>query len=422
MHDDARSTELPPTQRHVLSHTLGHGSTTRPRLLAATGLSKPSVNDAVSFLERAGYVRRNGRHVPATGKPAVVFEAAEEVGWALGIDLGSSHIELMAVDLAGTDSTHVSFAEPGGPGAARPREPSPPVVERAVERLVAWCARPDRLRRLRAVTIAVPQIVDAGRRQVSAADADRERGALAALLRALADHYEGPVRLENNVNCSAVAEMRIGVGAEVPSLAYLQLGVGVGAGIINEGRLVRGAHGAAGELSRLPFPWADGAEQASRYAMEDRLAASRLVDSYRSGRSGRSGSSGDANPSVGHVVRSILADVAAGSTEARAVYDGYVRDVARACVALAAVVDPDLVVIGGEIGDVPEVVEAVQAAARPLHEFLVVSGSVIGELATVFGAVVLSLEEAHVKLLGEHAVHAAAAVDRLGARPSQAAE
>ncbi|MFF4411383.1 ROK family transcriptional regulator [Streptosporangium sp. NPDC001559] len=410
MHDDVRPLELPPTQRHVLSHTLGHGSTTRPRLLAATGLSKPSVNDAVSSLEGAGYVRRNGRHLPATGKPAVVFEAAEEVGWALGVDLGSSHIELMAVDLAGTDRAHVSVTEPGGPGTARRREPSASVVERAVEQLTEWCARPDRLRRLRAVTIAVPQIVDAGRRQVSAADADRERGAVAALLRALTDHYDGPVRLENNVNCSAVAEMRIGVGAEVPSLAYLQLGVGVGAGIINEGHLVRGAHGAAGELSRLPFPWADGAEQASRYAMEDRLAASRLVDAYRSSTPGAQDSS------VGDVVRAILADVATGPAEVRAVLDEYVRDVARACVALAAVVDPDIVVIGGEIGDVPEVVEAVQAAARPLHEFLVVSGSVIGELATVFGAVVLSLEAAHARLLGEHAVHAAAAIDRLGPR------
>ncbi|GAA3132284.1 ROK family transcriptional regulator [Streptosporangium carneum] len=408
MHDDARSAELPPTQRHVLSHTLGHGSTTRPRLLAATGLSKPSVNDAVSSLEGAGYVRRNGRHVPATGKPAVLFEAADEVGWALGIDLGSSHIELMAVDLAGVDSTHVSVTEPGRPDAPRRREPSTSVMDRAVEQLAEWCRRPDRLRRLRAVTIAVPQIVDAGRRQVSTADADRERGAVAALLRALAAHYDGPVRLENNVNCSAVAEMRIGVGSAVPSLAYLQLGVGVGAGIITEGRLVRGAHGAAGELSRLPFPWADGAEQASRYAMEDRLAASRLVDSYRSGNPGVPGSS------IGDVVRSILADVAAGSAEAKALLDEYVRDVARACVALAAVVDPDIVVIGGEIGDAPEVVEAVQAAARPLHEFLVVSGSVVGELATVLGAVVLSLEEAHAQLLGEHAVHATAAVDRLG--------
>ncbi|MGW3370068.1 ROK family transcriptional regulator [Streptosporangium canum] len=399
-----RSPELPPTQRHVLSHTLGHGSSTRPRLLAATGLSKPSVNDAVSALEEAGYLRRNGRHVPAIGKPAVLFEAADEVGWALGIDLGSSHVELMAVNLAGVDTTHVSIAEPGRPGEARRREPSPSVMERAARQLAEWCGHRDRLR---AVTIALPQIIDAGRRQVSATDAGGEHGAVAALLDALAAHYDGPVRLENNVNCSAVAEIRIGAGADVPSLAYLQLGVGVGAGLINEGRLVRGAHGAAGELSRLPFPWADGAEQTSRYAMEERLAASRLIDSYRSNAPGAS--------SVGEVVKAILADVAAGSAEAKAVLDAYVLDVARACAALAAVVDPDLVVIGGEIGDAPEVVEAVQAAARPLHEFVAISGSVVGALATVLGAVVLSLEQAHSQLLGEYAVHAAAAVDRLRA-------
>ncbi|MEU4571364.1 ROK family transcriptional regulator [Nonomuraea sp. ATR24] len=398
-----RSPELPPTQRHVLSHTLGHGSTTRPRLLAATGLSKPSVNDAVSALEEAGYLRRNGRHVPATGKPAVLFEAADEVGWALGVDLGSSHVELMAVDLAGARTTHVSISEPVRPGEARRREPSPHVMERAARQLADWCAGRDRLR---AVTIALPQIIDARRSQVPAS-AGQEKGAVATLLDALTDHFDGPVRLENNVNCSAVAEMRIGAGADVPSLAYLQLGVGVGAGLINEGRLVRGAHGAAGELSRLPFPWADGAEQTSRHAMEERLAASRLVDSYRSQAPGAA--------SVGEVVKAILADVAAGSAEAKAVLDAYVLDVARACAALAAVVDPDLVVIGGEIGDAPEVVEAVQAAARPLHEFVAISSSVVGALATVLGAVILGLEQAHSELLGEYAVHATAAVDRLRA-------
>ncbi|PZG52072.1 hypothetical protein C1I98_07540 [Spongiactinospora gelatinilytica] len=408
-----RSVELPPTQRHVLSHTLGHGSTTRPRLLTATGLSKPSVNDAVGSLEKAGYVRRNGRHVPVTGKPAVLFEAAGEVGWVLGIDLGSSHVDLMAVDLAGAESTHVSVAEPGPAGAARRRELSPATVERAAGLLAEWCDRPDRRGRLRSVTIAVPQIIDAGRRQVSPAGAGREQGALAALLGTLAGHYDGPVRLENNVNCSAVAEMRIGAGAEVPSLAYLQLGVGVGAGIITEGRLVRGAHGAAGELSRLPFPWAEGAGQVSRHAMEERLAASRLVDSYRS----RAAPAADAT--VGEVVKAILADVADGSAEAKAVLDDYVRDVARACVALAAVVDPDLVVIGGEIGDALEVVTAIQAAARPLHEFVAVSGSVVGALATVLGAVILGLEEAHTELLGEYAVHAGPAIDRLRGRPRQ---
>ncbi|GGS90451.1 hypothetical protein ACFFV7_44065 [Nonomuraea spiralis] len=58
-----------------------------------------------------------------------------------------------------------------------------------------------------------------------------------------------------------------------------------------------------------------------------------------------------------------------------------------------------------------------QAAVRPLHEFVAVSGSVVGALATTLGAAVLSLEQAHGQLLGEYAVHAAPAVDRLGPSP-----
>ena len=57
--------------------------------------------------------------------------------------------------------------------------------------------------------------------------------------------------LENDANAAAIAEHRVGLGKGTKHLAYVTLSTGIGAGIISDGRLVRGARGAAGEVGHI---------------------------------------------------------------------------------------------------------------------------------------------------------------------------
>lgn len=69
----------------------------------------------------------------------------------------------------------------------------------------------------------------------------------------LAARFDLPVYLDNDVNALALAEWRWGLGRGVRSLVALAVGTGIGAGIVLEGRLVRGAAGFGGELGHVPI-------------------------------------------------------------------------------------------------------------------------------------------------------------------------
>jgi glucokinase len=68
----------------------------------------------------------------------------------------------------------------------------------------------------------------------------------------LAGRFGLPVFLDNDVNALALAEWRFGHGRGARSLVALAVGTGIGAGIVLDGRLVRGASGFGGELGHVP--------------------------------------------------------------------------------------------------------------------------------------------------------------------------
>lgn len=69
----------------------------------------------------------------------------------------------------------------------------------------------------------------------------------------VADAVGTPVMLENDVNLAVLGEQWLGRGQGIDDLAFIALGTGIGAGLIVNGALVRGAAGTAGELGYLPF-------------------------------------------------------------------------------------------------------------------------------------------------------------------------
>ena len=77
----------------------------------------------------------------------------------------------------------------------------------------------------------------------------------------LADAFGVATRIESDANAAVLAEARFGAGQGVADLAYLTMSTGVGAGIINDGRILRGAVGAAGEAGHAPIDFASDAIQ-----------------------------------------------------------------------------------------------------------------------------------------------------------------
>ena len=71
----------------------------------------------------------------------------------------------------------------------------------------------------------------------------------------LSDEFGCPVGLENDANAAALAEWRVGAGRGLSHLVFLTMSTGVGAGLVLDGRLYRGAGDFAGEVGHIPVVW-----------------------------------------------------------------------------------------------------------------------------------------------------------------------
>ena len=143
-----------------------------------------------------------------------------------------------------------------------------------------------------------------------------------------------------------------GMSREFASFAFVWIGTGIGLGLVLDGRLHRGAHSMAGEIAYMPISEGQGTDEEDarrRGALEAAGSASAVVRAAR-----RAGMRGQVS------ARSVFASAARGDERAAAVVAGEARLVAKAISAVVTVVDPELVVLGGEkpSWDAPHLCEA----------------------------------------------------------------
>ncbi|MET7704874.1 ROK family protein [Micromonospora sp. NPDC005413] len=192
-----------------------------------------------------------------------------------------------------------------------------------------------------------------------------------------------PVLLDNDVNMAAAGERWLGSGRTHRHFVFVAVGTGIGMGIVLDGQLVRGARGAAGEISYLPLgtdPF-DPANQV-RGALEEAVAGAALAARYRA-------VSGEQTS-----VPDVFDRAAAGDPGARAAIDEEARFIALAVVAVTAILDPEAVVLGGGIGSRVELVEPVRRWVAALSaDVPVIKTSQLGDRAGLLGAVAVARQE-----------------------------
>ena len=196
--------------------------------------------------------------------------------------------------------------------------------------------------------------------------------------------------VENDVDAAAVAERDHGHGRDVSTFAFVSVGTGIGMGLILDGKLHRGAHGAAGEIAFLPL--ADGQldprDARRRGALESAASSAAVVRAARqAGARFRS-------------ARSVFAAAAEGDARAREVVAGEAAIVARALAAIVAVVDPELIVLGGGIGRAPGFAAEVSARLASLSPVVPeVRVSALAEDAVVDGCLAVGGDQLWARVL-----------------------
>jgi predicted NBD/HSP70 family sugar kinase len=244
---------------------------------------------------------------------------------------------LVAVAAIAHETWQVAVAQVGGTTVAstsRPhqRQPQTVLAEVAAE-LDAMSRRYGE--RIRAAAVAVPGTVS-GSRLVHAPNLGWHEVDLSALWPRYGP--DGTFRVGNDATFAAVAESRRGAGAGAGALVYLHMDAGIGGAIVDGGRVVVGATGAAGEFGHMPF-----GDPALRCRCGARGCWNPSVDGLALARAlGRPGPADEVS-----YVRRVLAAARAGDPAAVAAVAAVGRSLGRGAAGLVNGLDPHLVAVGG---------------------------------------------------------------------------
>jgi predicted NBD/HSP70 family sugar kinase len=239
---------------------------------------------------------------------------------------------------------------------------------------------------LRAIAIALPNIISQTLERLPGRDAFRET------LQRLRESYGVPILLENNVNCAALAEYHEGAAKNHSFAIYIQIGVKVGLGIVVDGKLFRGFRGGAGEVGHLPFPWSER-ERPHFQQVETYLGSVQLLQRCKEG-----WPQGEEPPPAS---TSELFARARTSEHARACIEHHAGDIGNLAAACVSVLDPELIVLGGGVGQNAVLLPGVDAVVRQLCWPVEIVVSELSQRATALGATRLAIDFAMASLLGE---------------------
>jgi predicted NBD/HSP70 family sugar kinase len=355
---------------------------TRAELVDSTGLGRSTVTQRIDLLLSSGLVGHAGEGISTGGRPParVAFNPAARI--VLGADVGATHARLAVTDLAGTvlAETGHSIDIADGPETVLPG------LVRSARTLVRGVGR--RLDEVLGLGIGLPGPVEhhTGRPInppiMPGWDGFDVPGYLAEAL--------GTVTLvDNDVNVMALGE-HFSHWRGADHLVLVKVATGIGSGIISDGRLVRGAQGAAGDLGHIRVPGGDDVPcRCGNTGCLEAVASAAAVAARLRGLGIDAASSAD-------VVRLVRA----GSVPAIQLLRDAGRDIGEVLAVVVSLLNPSLIVLAGGLSLAGEhllagVREVVYRRSLPLAtKHLRIVESRTGERAGVVGAAVLVLEHA----------------------------
>jgi predicted NBD/HSP70 family sugar kinase len=355
----------------VLKLLRERGALQRSELARLTGLSPATLSRTMIQLRRAGFVSEATGLSSGPGRPPRRADLRPDGGHVVGIDAGGSMLRGVVADLNGRIVRR----------SARPAR-DPANADRLIDDLASLIR--DVLGdqagiRLIAIAAGISGIVDdrTGVVRMSPDLPGLNGVRVAARLEA---ELSIPVRVDNDDILAAIGETAAGAARGAANVVFLSLGYGLGAGILVDGRPLRGASHASGAVGFVGAQQLD--ERGSGRAIAERYAASmaRTVPLAR-GRSAR-----------GIDARIVFERAQAGDGTARRVVADAVEAIAEMAVDVAAVVDPKVIVLGGGLAKSDRVLDAVTDRVEATLPFPPrVVRSALEDAAVVNGAVTLAL-------------------------------
>lgn len=376
---------------------LRRGPTSRAELAKHTGLSRQTTTQVVLELEREGWLQVSGRAQGPIGRSAPTYDLDPAAAYVLGIQLEGSFLRMALADIRGRVVVELREATDPAGGLAVMRQ-----VGRLFMALLDQSKAPRS--RVRQAAMGSPGVVDPKTGHIEIAPSIPHLGEI-NVVDALSHELGLPLFIENGVKLAALGELWQGAARGSRDFAYFGVGSGVGMGLVTEGHLLRGSRGAAGEIAFLPIG-SDAFDPSADGAFEGAVNSAAIIRRYEA-YGGR----------PGLAVAEIFTALQAGDASAIAAVDETARILVVGIAAVRAIIDPQLIVLGGSVGRRPEIVERIRALLpRVAPTGLLVEPSVLTDRATLVGALGEALDRLHTNLFGAGAIRPEISLTNLTSR------
>lgn len=353
--------------------------TTRPEIARELGLSAASVSRIVGRLLKDDLVSVADGSRSTPGRPPSRVRFNHHAGAVLAIDLGGTKCHGALADMNG--DVLVEDIQP----TVRAGSPYATLIA-CIDVLRTEASR--RGLPIVATAVGVPAVLDpeTGR----ATRAPNVHWEDFDLVGRLAEHLDMPFIIENDVNLAALAQAWRGAGRGIRDFVTISIGTGIGAGIVADGRLLKGRHNSAGEIGLLVLTREQfGASSKTGIGGFEQLASGPAIARQAEAALAR-------QPDVPSMLRrgSVTSEAvfdAAGSGDAIALATIHevIDKLALALIAVAGMLDPERIILDGAVGRSlePYLGRIAEGLGRHLPDVPELCVSRLGPNATVVGAI-----------------------------------
>jgi len=354
-----------------------HGHLTQVELAGSTGLSPATVSNIVKELSASGVLQTTV--TSRSGRRATEVTLARRLGLVAGFHFSSRRLRIAVSDIG-----RVVIAENHVPLALDHRH------DRELDRATVLLG--DMLDSvnasfsdLLAVGIALPAPIDARTGMVATAGLLRgwENVVIAD---AMSSRINVPVFVDSEANMGGLAEVRAGAAKGARGAAYLRVGHGISAGLIIDGSIYRGVTGKAGQIGHVTIDENGSICRCGSRGCLDTLAGGpALLELFRD------------DPGMQRI-RDLLVRAESGDASARRVIADAGRHIGIAAASLCNLLDPELLVVGGELAEAGETLLAPMRHALARSALTGSNGvpelvqGELGDRAEILGCLALAIE------------------------------
>jgi glucokinase len=362
-----------------------HREVSRKIIADETGLSTPSITRLVNELIEANILCLGSsaqEEGAGPGRPASVVKLNPSHGCVIGVDLGEHEIHAAIGDMSGKIAMRHSepaFSDEGGEATFESLIRAIREVHRQYHAGFSQDLPP-----LRSVTIGVAGMVDPN--SAAVVDAPNVKGWKNYPLRdQLESKFPGlAIRVENDVNVAAIGESVCGVARGCQNFVFAGFRRGIGSGIFIGGKLYRGNAGFAGEIGKMSFDPEFKHSQAGGLGFLETVSG----ESVLLERAAKSGCNLSTEQGRSPTLKSLCQAAVAGDEVAAKIVDDAFRNYGVAIANIASLLDPELVVVGGELAPIQDL--AVTRIGQTVRQLIPnpprIEGSSLGPDAPLVGA------------------------------------